>query len=347
MHSKWLYSLFLLLLCGFPANSQQPATGQQSILEQAANEVQQVVERCQNAIVTVRLQSAGGGKQSGNIGLLQNHRTGSSVLVSTGFIIDPSGYIVCSADGVSGKGPFRVALPDGQVMEALKIGADQITSVALLKVQVNEPLPALIMGNSDTVPIGSTGILIGNRHGLAGSVTVGTIGGKDRAGSRANSNRLVLLMQFNAPLGAGEPGSPLLNSRGEVIGMMAGALSEVEGVLTQHAATTGFAVPSNLVRRVVNDLRAYGRARHAWMGAVCRTFAQGLRVESIVPQSPAQLAGLQVNDILLQFNGTPLTSMTALTRSLFYSKPGDKVALIFVRDGKRMQATLTLGDQPE
>jgi len=346
MHSKWLYFLFFLLFCGFTGSSQPPASGQQSVLDQAANEVQQVVERCQNAIVSVRLQPGVKGVESGSSGLLPNNRT-SSVLVSTGFIIDPSGYIVCSADGVSGKGPFRVALPDGQVMEAIKIGADLITSVALLKVQVNEPLPALTMGNSDSVPIGSTGILIGNRHGLTGSVTVGTIGGKDRAGSRANSNRLVLLMQFNAPLGAGEPGSPLLNSRGEVIGMMAGALSEVEGVLTQQAATTGFAVPSNLVRRVVNDLRAYGRARHAWMGAVCRTFAQGLRVESIVPQSPAQLAGLQVNDILLQFNGTPLNSMTALTRSLFYSKPGDKVALMFVRDGQRMQATLTLGDQPQ
>lgn len=335
---SWFAPLGVLLLLFWQAAHAQPP--KDSVLEQAATEVEQVVAKTRTAIVTVRLESP---NRNPSLNLAPGNRR--ATLVSSGFVVDSSGYIVCSADGAVGAGPFKVVLNDGQEVSASKVGADRITGIALLKVASREPLSALVFGNSDRVTLGSTAILIGNRYGLEGSVTVGTIGGIDRAGVRQDGKRLLLLLQFNAPVGAGEPGSPLLNSRGEVIGVIVGALSQVEGLGQQMVSNTAFAVPANVARRVVSDLRVHGKARHPWLGVDYRTHIRSVRVDMVVPNGPAEKAGLKANDVIVRVNGQPMTDATSLTRFLFNSQPNQTIVIEALRDGAPISLSVTLGEQ--
>ncbi len=310
-----------------------------SLLERADAEIGQMVERVRPAVVTVQVRRA---------------QMPARPLQSSGFIIDSSGYIVASSDGVQNARELQVLLVNGEVHSARLIGSDAITGIALLKISPPRPLTALRFGNSDAVPVGATAVLIGNRGGLAGSVTVGTIGGKDRVGVRPQTQRVVPLLQFNGTVGAGEPGAPLLNTRGEVIGVIIGALSAVEGMPVGSAgapaaggafAVTGFAVPATVVERVVNDLRTRGRAEHPWLGVDYRTVPGGAQVARVMPNSPAERAGLRPGDLIVGFNGQPIDSAAALTRHLYNARPNQQVEIVLIREGQTLKLKVTLGVQ--
>lgn len=308
-----------------------------SLLERADAEIAQVVERARPAVVTVQVRRA---------------NMPTRPLQSSGFIIDSAGYIVGSADGVQNARELQVLLSNGEVYPARLIGSDKITGIALLKIDPPRPLHALRFGNSDSVPIGATAVLIGNRGGLEGSVTVGTIGGKDRVGVRPESQRVVPVLQFNGTVGAGEPGAPLLNTRGEVIGVIIGALSSVEGLPTapsagMHAAfaVTGFAVPSKVAQRVVDELRTKGRAEHPWLGVDYRSILGGAQVMRVVPNGPAARAGIMQGDVIVGYEGQPVDSAAALTRALYNSRPHQQVELVLLREGQTLKVKVTLGVQ--
>ncbi len=321
-HFKWVIALISILWVGI-ASAQTP-----SVLDQAAREVQSVVERASPAVVTVE-------------GVMPGNR----VVRSSGFIIDSSGWVVCSAEGVQGARGLRVILSDGTVSPAELVGADGITGVALVRLEGARNLPTLRWGDSDRVPVGATAILIGNRGGLAGSVTVGTLGGKDRVGIRPQNQRVVLLLQFNGTVGSGEPGAPLLDTRGQVIGVMVGSLSSVEGIAGANLALTGFAVPSRIAQRVVSDLRSKGYAEHAWLGADYQGIPGGVVVRRVAPNSPAQRVGLMPNDMITGFDGQPIRSASDLTRALYSARPNQQVELVIQREGQTLKLSVQLGVQ--
>ncbi len=321
-HFKWVIALISILWVGI-ASAQTP-----SVLDQAAREVQSVVERASPAVVTVE-------------GVMPANR----VVRSSGFIIDSSGWVVCSAEGVQGARGLRVILSDGTVSPAELVGADGITGVALVRLEGARNLPTLRWGDSDRVPVGATAILIGNRGGLAGSVTVGTLGGKDRVGIRPQNQRVVLLLQFNGTVGSGEPGAPLLDTRGQVIGVMVGSLSSVEGIAGANLALTGFAVPSRIAQRVVSDLRSKGYAEHAWLGADYQGIPGGVVVRRVAPNSPAQRVGLMPNDMITGFDGQPIRSASDLTRALYSARPNQQVELVIQREGQTLKLSVQLGVQ--
>ncbi|MCS7208015.1 MAG: S1C family serine protease, partial [Fimbriimonadales bacterium] len=165
-----LFALFSVGMLSFCAAAQQL-----SLLERAGYEVSRVVERALPAIVTVEARYSG------------------RLVRSSGFVIDPSGLIVCAAEGVRMQPRVAIHLRDGEPLAASVVGVDNITGIALLRTDTTVRLSALSWGESERVPIGSTTILIGNRGGLEGSVTVGTLGGKDRVGVRRDNQRVVLL----------------------------------------------------------------------------------------------------------------------------------------------------------
>jgi len=318
---RLLLVLFSVCWCLVSA-AQQP-----SLLERAGQEVSRVVERTLPAIVTVEA------------------RIGGRLVRSSGFIIDSSGSVVCAAEGVRLQPQVSLYLSEGEPVRARVVGVDNITGLALLRPEVSLRLPALSWGDSERLPLGSTLILIGNRSGLEGSVTVGTLGGKDRVGVRRDNQRVVLLLQFNGTVGSGEQGAPLLDSQGRVVGVMVGELASVEGAPVSPVAVVGFAVPSEIAQRVVNDLRTKGRAEHAWLGVDYQGLPAGVVVRRVAPNSPAQQAGLQVGDLITQYNDKPIRTASDLTRELYFAQPNQRVMLTVQREGQQVRLAVTLGVQ--
>jgi serine protease Do len=318
---RLLLALFSVCWC-LVSVAQQP-----SLLERTGQEVSRVVERALPAIVTVEA------------------RIGGRLVRSSGFIIDPSGLVVCAAEGVRTQPQVLLYLRGGEPVRARVVGVDNITGLALLRPEVNLRLPALSWGESERLPLGSTLILIGNRGGLEGSVTVGTLGGKDRVGVRRDNQRVVLLLQFNGTVGSGEQGAPLLDSQGRVVGVMVGELAAVEGAPVSPVAVVGFAVPSEIAQRVVNDLRTKGRAEHAWLGIDYQGLPTGVVVRRVALNSPAQQAGIQVGDIIVQFNDKPIRTASDLTRELYFAQPNQRVMLTVKREGQLVRLPVTLGTQ--
>ena len=318
---RLLLALFSVCWC-LVSVAQQP-----SLLERTGQEVSRVVERALPAIVTVEA------------------RIGGRLVRSSGFVIDSSGSVVCAAEGVRMQPQVSLYLHGGEPVRARVVGVDNITGLALLRPEVNVRLPSLSWGDSERLPLGSTLILIGNRGGLEGSVTVGTLGGKDRVGVRRDNQRVVLLLQFNGTVGSGEQGAPLLDSQGRVVGVMVGELASVEGAPVSPVAVVGFAVPSEIAQRVVNDLRTKGRAEHAWLGIDYQGLPTGVVVRRVALNSPAQQAGIQVGDIITQFNDKPIRTASDLTRELYFAQPNQRITLTVQREGQQVRLPVTLGVQ--
>jgi len=318
---RLLLALFSVCWC-LVSVAQQP-----SLLERTGQEVSRVVERALPAIVTVEA------------------RIGGRLVRSSGFVIDSSGSVVCAAEGVRTQLQVSLYLSEGEPVRARVVGVDNITGIALLRPEVNLRLSSLNWGESERLPLGSTLILIGNRSGLEGSVTVGTLGGKDRVGVRRDNQRVVLLLQFNGTVGSGEQGAPLLDSQGRVVGVMVGELASVEGAPVSPVAVVGFAVPSEIAQRVVNDLRTKGRAEHAWLGIDYQGLPTGVVVRRVALNSPAQQAGIQVGDIIMQFNDKPIRTASDLTRELYFAQPNQRITLTVQREGQQARLPVTLGVQ--
>jgi S1-C subfamily serine protease len=318
---RLLLALFSVCWC-LVSVAQQP-----SLLERTGQEVSRVVERALPAIVTVEA------------------RIGGRLVRSSGFVIDSSGSVVCAAEGVRTQLQVSLYLSEGEPVRARVVGVDNITGIALLRPEVNLRLSSLNWGESERLPLGSTLILIGNRSGLEGSVTVGTLGGKDRVGVRRDNQRVVLLMQFNGTVGSGEQGAPLLDSQGRVVGVMVGELASVEGAPVSPVAVVGFAIPSEIAQRVVNDLRTKGRAEHAWLGIDYQGLPSGVVVRRVAQGSPAQQAGIQVGDIITQYNDKPIRTASDLTRELYFAQPNQRITLTVQREGQQARLPVTLGVQ--
>jgi S1-C subfamily serine protease len=318
---RLLLALFSVCWC-LVSVAQQP-----SLLERTGQEVSRVVERALPAIVTVEA------------------RIGGRLVRSSGFVIDSSGSVVCAAEGVRTQPQVSLYLSEGEPVRARVVGVDNITGIALLRPEVNLRLSSLNWGESERLPLGSTLILIGNRSGLEGSVTVGTLGGKDRVGVRRDNQRVVLLLQFNGTVGSGEQGAPLLDSQGRVVGVMVGELASVEGAPVSPVAVVGFAIPSEIAQRVVNDLRTKGRAEHAWLGIDYQGLPSGVVVRRVTQGSPAQQAGIQVGDIITQYNDKPIRTASDLTRELYFAQPNQRITLTVQREGQQARLPVTLGVQ--
>jgi serine protease Do len=318
---RLLLALFSVCWC-LVSVAQQP-----SLLERTGQEVSRVVKRALPAIVTVEA------------------RIGGRLVRSSGFVIDSSGSVVCAAEGVRMQLQVSLYLSEGEPVRARVVGVDNITGIALLRPEVNLRLSSLNWGESERLPLGSTLILIGNRSGLEGSVTVGTLGGKDRVGVRRDNQRVVLLMQFNGTVSSGEQGAPLLDSQGRVVGVMVGELASVEGAPVSPVAVVGFAIPSEIAQRVVNDLRTKGRAEHAWLGIDYQGLPSGVVVRRVAQGSPAQQAGIQVGDIITQYNDKPIRTASDLTRELYFAQPNQRITLTVLREGQQVRIPVTLGVQ--
>jgi serine protease Do len=287
------------------------------------------------------------GGQQGN-GPIRERSLGSGV------IVDAKGYIVTNRHVVEKADRIRVKLmddPPGTFHDAKVIGSDQETDLAVIKIEPEKPLPVAKLGNSDSMEVGDWVLAVGSPFGLSETVTAGIVSAKGR--NIVPNRQFQSFIQTDAAINPGNSGGPLVNMAGEVIGINTAILTD-----TNAYAGVGFAMPSNTVVSVYNQLIApEHRVARGSIGiifnaqenpAISRVYgagAGGVTVSAVTAGSPAEQAGLKVGDTIVSVDGKPVKNGDELVADIASRKPGSKVNLGFVRNGKKQEAAVTVTDR--
>jgi serine protease Do len=273
--------------------------------------------------------------------------------LGSGVIVDAKGYILTNRHVVEKADRIRVRFeddPPGVQHDAKVIGADQETDLAVIKVEVDHPLPAAKMGNSDGMQVGDWVLAIGSPFGQQGTVTAGIVSAKGR--DIVPGRQFQTFIQTDAAINPGNSGGPLVNLNGEVIGINTAILSE-----TNAYAGIGFALPSKTVVDVYNQLTGpEHKVSRGSIGimfdavenpAIARVYGSGsgVPISSVVAGSPADQAGLKVGDTITSVDGKKVTKGTELVADIAARKPGSKVSLSFLRNGKPQETSVTIADR--
>lgn len=279
------------------------------------------------------------------------HKQRKATSLGSGFIVDPSGYVVTNNHVISDADEITVILHDNTALKAKVIGKDAKTDVALLKVETDKKLPAVSFGDSDKARVGDWVVAIGNPFGLGGSVTAGIISARARD---IQSGPYDDFIQTDAAINRGNSGGPLFNLTGEVIGINAAIYTPSGG-----SVGIGFAVPSNMAKLVIGDLRQFGRTRRGWLGVRIQSVneeiaeslglskAQGALVASISENGPAAVAGIKAGDVVVGFDGRGVEEMRRLPRMVAETPIGKTVDVTVYRDGKERKLKVTVGELAE
>jgi serine protease Do len=277
--------------------------------------------------------------------------------LGSGFIVDAKGYIITNDHVIDKADKIYVKLstdPDTQDLgrPARVIGVDKATDLAVIKIDTSTPLPTVKMGDSDAAQVGDWVEAIGSPFALAQTVTAGIISAKNRTIDQGAPGQFQHFIQTDAAINPGNSGGPLLDMLGEVIGVNT-------AIYTQSAGYQGigFAMPSNTVVAVYNDLISPSHKvtrgsigiqfREGLSGAVNRVygFKNGVLVQEVQPGGPADKAGIKAGDIITTVDGRSIKDGDDLVNEIASRKPGSTIRLGFVRDGKPMDATVTIGDR--
>ena len=269
--------------------------------------------------------------------------------LGSGFVIDPSGLIVTNNHVIADADEIEINFADGSVLPATLVGTDPDTDIALLKVEPTAPLEAVAFADSDAAEVGDWVIAIGNPFGLGGSVSAGIISARNRD---INSGPYDDFIQTDAAINRGNSGGPLFNLAGEVVGVNTSIISPTGG-----SVGIGFAVPANVVERVVDQLREFGRPRRGFLGVnvqgvdigIARSYgltaAGGALVTDVTEDGPADVAGIEVGDLIRRFNGQPVEDTRGLSRLVAEADIGETVDLRVVRDGRPVSLSLRLAER--
>ncbi len=266
-------------------------------------------------------------------------------------IIDPEGYMVTNYHVVAEAAEIRIQLSDGRVTEPETVGVDRETDLALLKINLGT-VPAVPLGSSSALRIGDVVLAIGNPYGLSKTVTQGIVSATGRGLlSLATFENFI---QTDAAINAGNSGGALVNTRGELIGINTAVLAQDSGT-----EGIGFAIPIDLVRGVVEQIKLNGRVIRGWMGlspddltsserqALGLDDNAGILLQSVHENGPAYRAGLQRGDVVLSMNGEPILSRRQALLLAAGTDPGDAVEIVAMRDGERFSVTVIAGERPE
>ncbi len=287
-----------------------------------------------------------GGQGGADAGTIRQRSLGSGV------IVDPKGYIVTNRHVVDKADRIRVKLQDENPAspghDAKLIGMDQETDLAVIKIDMDRPLPAAKLGNSDGMEVGDWVLAIGSPFGLQETVTAGIVSAKGR--NIVPNRQFQSFIQTDAAINPGNSGGPLVNMAGEVVGINTAILTG-----TSSYAGVGFAMPSNTVASVYNQLIgpdhrvARGSIGIEFSGqpnpAIARIYGSGVTVSNVVSGSPADQAGLKIGDTITSVDGKDVKSGDDLVADIASRKPGSKAKMAFVRNGKREEATVSIADR--
>ena len=267
--------------------------------------------------------------------------------LGSGFVIDPTGFIVTNNHVIEGADDIEVNFANGQKLKAKLIGTDTKTDLAVLKVEPKKPLTAVPFGDSRQMRIGDWVMAIGNPFGLGGTVTVGIISARGR---NINAGPYDNFIQTDAAINRGNSGGPLFNMKGEVIGINTAIISPSGGSIG-----IGFSVPTELAGNVIQQLRDFGETRRGWLGVriqpVTADIAESLKMETpkgalvagIIKGGPVDGGAIKSGDVIVKFDGRDVIEMRDLPRVVAESPVGKAVDVVIIRDGKEMSVKVTLG----
>ena len=257
--------------------------------------------------------------------------------LGTGFVISPDGYIVTNNHVIDNAEKIMVKFDDKRELDAKIVGRDPKTDIALLKVESDEPLPALPLGNSKIVRPGEWVVAIGNPFGLEHTVTAGIVSAKHRDIDQGAYDDYI---QTDAAINPGNSGGPLINLAGEVIG--------INTAINPRANTIGFAVPIDMAKGILPQLRATGRVTRGWLGVVIQGVtpelaeeleladAKGALVSKVIEDGPAAEAGIETMDVIREFDGQAVEDYDDLPRIVASTPVDKKVPIVVIRDGKKV-----------
>jgi S1-C subfamily serine protease len=283
-------------------------------------------------------------------------------IVGSGLIIDRAGEVLTNAHVVDGAASMSVTLDNGAKVSARVLGLDPVLDVALLRVETTGPLPIAQLGDSSTVKVGDEVVAIGNPLGLDQTMTRGIVSGLNRMLPGISDEPMI---QTDAPINPGNSGGPLVDRCGRVIG--------INTLISEDAQSIGFAIPINAARAVLRDLREAGRVVRPWLGMQGRAIdaklgdvvkmpiIPGYLVEIVFDGSPAEQAGVRGGtlavvvqgeeyllggDIVTAIQGTPVRTHQDYVAKVKTLKPGQRVKVTLMRDGRSRDVTLTVGERP-
>lgn len=271
--------------------------------------------------------------------------------IGSGFIIDRDGTILTNYHVVDSAQKISVTLADGKSYDAKVIGKDQKTDIAVIKVDAGRDLPAVSFGDSDRLEVGEWVMAIGNPFGLDHTVTSGIVSAKGR---RIGAGPYDNFIQTDASINPGNSGGPLLNLRGEVVGINTAIFSQTGGNIG-----IGFAIPANLVKGLLPQLKDQGRVVRGFIGTTVQRITpeiadslrlketQGALVAEVMKGSPAERAGLKTGDVIVEFDRNPVKDSGDLPAQVARVAPGTKVQIKVWRDGKELALPLTVGEMTD
>jgi Do/DeqQ family serine protease len=277
--------------------------------------------------------------------------------LGSGFIVSSDGLILTNAHVVDGSDQVKVTLKDGRTLEGKVMGSDSLTDVAVIKINA-ENLPAVTFADSEQLQPGEWAIAIGNPLGLDNTVTTGIVSATGRSSAQVGvADKRVSFIQTDAAINPGNSGGPLLNAQGEVIGMNTAIIQNAQGI--------GFAIPINTAQNIAEDLIAKGKADHPFLGIQMAEITpelkqqlknqmnldvsadKGILIVDVVPNSPADNAGLKSGDIIKKIAGESVKTPDEVQQSVEKTEIGKQLALNLQRDDKRLDMKVKVGVLPE
>jgi S1-C subfamily serine protease len=301
-----------------------------------------IYDRTSESVVEIAASTSAGGGQSAQ---------------GSGFVYDVEGHVITNQHVVAGAGEVNVRFSNGSSYAASVVGTDGSTDLAVLRVDAPAALlQPLELGDSSAVREGDAVVALGSPFGLEGTITSGIVSALHRQMTAPNNFTITDSIQTDAAINHGNSGGPLLDANGRVIGVNAQIESESGG-----NDGVGFAIPSNTVRRIADQLIETGVVEHAYLGVSLVTVEDGVAIESVRDGTPADEAGLQPatgsrieagvevptgGDVVVEIDGVPISTSGQLQSAVAAKRPGDTVTIVVLRDGDRREVEVTLAKQP-